>query len=1127
MLGKRGDMITDAPVQLTFRLFGTPDARIAGRPLALNDQKARALLYYLAATGQPHTREHLATLLWSETVESKARHSLRSSLYHIRRAFSIAQVDETLTSKGRMISLKIAEDACDVTHFRRLLNQDNEQACLQAIALYCGPLLQGFMVSDAPMFEEWARFEESTLRQSYTAMLHRLLSWARERHEWDQAIAYSQRMLRLDPLNEEAQQQLIKLYIRTGAVGQALRQYQQFEADLKREFGLQPAQETQRLLATLLETRHHTPMQVQEQPRKVARAQQTFPFVGREQGLQQLLMLSQEAIAGQGVTILLQGEDGIGKSRLLDELVRAITTHAPSWLILRGACSPFDDLVSYGPFLEAFQQAEAGDLTDLLLVPQDDEPPAQGRFLWRVLQALRVLAHDRPLLLALDDLQWANSATLHLFGFLATRLRNLPVMLVGTVQRVEAIPALQRLVTLGRRHGDVHLLPLTALTIHDVVDLTNRLGLSANSASTLAQWLYERSGGSPFILIEVIAQLRAEGILLPTDQGLRLDLGHWLRWRAGCTLPETTHDLVTWRLANLSPETRGLLDILAVANQPLPLDLLRTFPGMQDQHLLAHIENLLANGLLVEVAHDMFALPHHLLRETLILPLSHLRHRAIHRQLATILEACPALQKNFSLRQLALHAVIGEDVERARRYGLQVLDELMRHNANTQIADFLHHLYDLLAPTASTQEMLRLTQALGRVHQWLGQLEEAAFWHRQHLDLAYQTANGALQAAAHFEFGELALVANDYEAAISASKAGLAVVSKPSNESEHMALQAQGHRLLGAALAMEGSDLAAAERHLQDAVAAHKLTDNMNDLCATLFELGNVAAQRGELLTALRRYEEATHAAQAAHNYYFLALSWNNLAYHSLLVGCPEAARQALMEGKTLAETHELFGALMHLASTQGELHLYLGEWEAAAEALQYSLSLAEELNNLERQAGCRTGLALAERGQHKLANATALLKEALTLINERGYWHLRTRIQFWLVEILLQQDKLDEAASYLEAALQTAETHGRVLLLLQGQRLRAYLLAKRGDWPTARALFAQTLAHASRLNLTLEVARTQAGWGEMALLHTPDEGQALLAEARQTLVASDALGELSFIDINHPNLRSMGAFVQ
>ncbi len=257
---------------------------------------------------------------------------------------------------------------------------------------------------------------------------------------------------------------------------------------------------------------------------------------------------------------------------------------------------------SYGPFLEAFQQADLGDVSDLLSESTLLDPEEQGRFLCRVLQALRTLTHAAPLLLTIDDLQWANSATLRLFGFLATRLDNLPVMLIGTVQRAEALPALQRLVIYGRHRGDVHLVSLSPLTAEDVTRLIQSLGISPASATTFAQWVYERSGGSPFILKEILAQLQAEAILTPVSTTLRLDVGRWLRRRTTLPLPETTHELVCWRLANLSPQARLLLDLLAVANQALCFALLREFAGVQDEQLLPTIEELVVNGLVVEVA---------------------------------------------------------------------------------------------------------------------------------------------------------------------------------------------------------------------------------------------------------------------------------------------------------------------------------------------------------------------------------------------------------------------------------------------------------------------------------------------------------------------------------------------
>jgi hypothetical protein len=139
-------------------------------------------------------------------------------------------------------------------------------------------------------------------------------------------------------------------------------------------------------------------------------------------------------------------------------------------------------------------------------------------------------------------------------------------------------------------------------------------------------------------------------------------------------------------------------------------------------------------------------------------------------------------------------------------------------------------------------------------------------------------------------------------------------------------------------------------------------------------------------------------------------------------------------------------------------------------------------------------------------------LEEALALIADQGYWHLRTRLQLWLAETLMECQRITRAAKPLEAALGTARAHHRTLLLVQGERLRAALLAAQGDWPAANALFAETLERASGLGLSLEVARVQAAWGQATLRHSPhpNEGRALIAAARAVLAAHNARADLA-----------------
>ena len=958
--------------RLKVLIIGAPEIVASGSLINLNHLKAQALLYYLAATGEVFSRTYLATLLWSETGASEALHSLRSSLYRLRQGLRSAGAEAALLSEGESLSLKPDGFICDLGEFRRLLAQADEPALAKAVTLYRGPLLQGFSMPDAPVFDQWLQGEEANLSQAYFVTLERLAGWAEARQEWPVAIDYLQKMVQIDPLDENVQQRLIRASMHQGELGLALRQYRHFEDQLHQEFGMDPSPETRDLLyAALRKQRDGMPAKVISSVH-TPRQTHVLPLIDREKFLEQLKGISQGVQTGRGATVLIEGEAGIGKSRLVDEFAQPLIAGSPPWIVLQGTCSPFDDLLSYGPFLEALQNATTGDLPVLPVELDPSLPDTRGRFSWRVLQTIRSLTHSLPLLLIIEDLQWANSSTLNLFGFLSMRLQHLPVLLVGSVQHVDSIPALQRLVSLERRRGDLHLLALAPLTLEGVVTLLDASGVEADSVEDLAEWLYARSSGSPFLLTEILAQLRKESLLKPSGDGWQLDTAHWWRWRSAFELPETTYDLLAWRLSNLSPEAYHILEILAVAGQPLPAHILSDFPGIPPDQFSSLVDDLATRRLIIEPPDGGLALPHHLLRKTLLHRLSNLHKRTIHRQLAEAMEAHMSWEDGAALFQFAMHAVAGEDIGRARRYGLAVLPDLPQDYTGAETVDFVHHLHDLLAPSASAGEMATLTHALGTLHQSIGQLEVASQWLKDSLGWAKKAGNLPAQAAAHFEMSELALMANDYRKSMEAAQAGLAEtmsaipIYKP-DSIEALALLGRGRRLLGAAFAMEGSNLAAAEEHLHEAVKALRRTGNQSDLCAALFELGNISAQRGDLHSALNFYGEAAHTAEAGHIHYYLALARNNFAYHNLLLGQIEEAEKSATQGVKVAELHDLLAALLHLYSTRGEIHLYLGEWKLAELSFQRGLAIAEDLGSLERKAGYRGGLALAARSQGHL----------------------------------------------------------------------------------------------------------------------------------------------------------------
>jgi DNA-binding SARP family transcriptional activator len=269
-------------VPLTIRLFGAPEIESHGRPLDLKNQKARALLFYLATTRLPHTRSHLATLLWSEFPSVNARRSLRVTLFQLRQSLNAAELGQTIIAEDDLLRLQLADNACDVINFLRLIDNGGEPDLTQAVALYRGPLLAGFDLPDTPLFDDWLMLEREKLALAYAGALKRLADGAESQGNWGKAIDYLRSIVQTDPLVEEAQKQLIHLYLKTGAISQGLRQYHQFEGELQGKLGLKPSPETRGLFQERLRLQQAPSSdEPVSGPGSRGRAQPALPVVGR------------------------------------------------------------------------------------------------------------------------------------------------------------------------------------------------------------------------------------------------------------------------------------------------------------------------------------------------------------------------------------------------------------------------------------------------------------------------------------------------------------------------------------------------------------------------------------------------------------------------------------------------------------------------------------------------------------------------------------------------------------------------------------------------------------------------------------------------------------------------------
>lgn len=226
-------------------LFGAPRIEAGGREVAFETRKALAIIAFLALEGGRQPRERLAAMLWPEADEERARGALRRTLSAIRTSAVGDRLDADTTTACLDDSVDV-----DVRRFRALRASGKHD---QAVSLYAGDLLAGFSLRDAPPFEEWQGAQAEALRSELADSLERLIREERESGRLQQAGQHARRWLELDPLNEAAHRELMRLHALAGDRSGAIRQYHEAVHLLDRELGVAPLEETTRLYDAIRE----------------------------------------------------------------------------------------------------------------------------------------------------------------------------------------------------------------------------------------------------------------------------------------------------------------------------------------------------------------------------------------------------------------------------------------------------------------------------------------------------------------------------------------------------------------------------------------------------------------------------------------------------------------------------------------------------------------------------------------------------------------------------------------------------------------------------------------------------------------------------------------------------------
>ena len=1031
-------------------------------------RKERALLAYLAITGKPHTRHHLLSLFVATAADPSA--ALRLLLSRIR------QLDSTLlltTAETAQFNPTLHVDYHQfTTTLAAPLAEQPTDALTAALALYQGEPLTGLELEEAPEFTLWLLHQRAHLRTLYEQGLLELVERGRRLGQWDEAIRWAQQLATTTPLHEAAHNHLIWLYGQIGQPEASAAQYEQYRQLLHRELGLDPSPTSQALLQEVLRQRRekgHIPPPT------------TTTFVGRTAELADLHHAWQRARKKQGTLIWLEAEAGQGKTQLVRHFA-----HQLALPLLMGDCYESASHLAYAPWVELLEQQftrhphttwrqlplyTRTQLAHLLphwathlAIPE----PTHGRteldperLFQAIMEALLVETETRPLLLFIDNLQWADESSLRLAHFLARRMAHHPCLFILATRPLAHTP-----------HPPLHILWRDVQRLPPHLLRLNPLSAEVVQSWVAQQWphhppaqqqntahqLHRATGGNPLFLAEMFHTLPATAAL-----------------PAKLPIPPSVGELVQTRLQQLPLASQTVIQTLAVLDVPATAEFVQTLSGHSESETILALDTGVQQGLLRCDEQERFRFFHDLVREAVGERLTAVRRRLLHRQVAHLLanEATPLALAAQQERagHIWRHAQAGGDDALLFHWGrlaAQHAANLYAYGEAMQVVEAVCEAYQRLPPEPTRDEAyLELLLQATWLASYLGRpiAEESAMLAELE-QLLVRYPHPTHQARYHLRQANLYGGRGQFDQALTAAL----------NAYEHFMDLAD---VLGAAqsLNMAGSCLLTMShnqraRHLlAQALALYRTAGAAHGELTSLTNLAWADLNLGQVQTAIHTLHEAVALAEQLENKFALAHLLEALA----------AAHNFFRQSSLTIATAERAIALcqqMGLPSHRSWLHTAVAHWHNGAAELAQNLlaevfQQAEKHNDLWPLGWAAQYLGRIALHGGDLPTAEQWLTRATAIRQKTGERSNQVSDKAWLGRLRLAQGYTAEALALTQEAISSLEALADEFYVWEADDVyEAHLavLVGLGQGQTAEAAHARGRAEQNRLFLAHQI---------------------------------------------------------
>ncbi len=741
------------------------------------------------------------------------------------------------------------------------------------------------------------------------------------------------------------------------------------------------------------------------------------PFIGRDKELDAMNRMSRLFEGETGGIIWIEGDAGIGKSRLMSEFSKQVISYEA--LILNGKCTARHSEHAFSLFSDLLMQVfevqhnstpnQINELIDLKINSWSSELEETRPFLQLLLgvqpsgglgekitsmepeqlrrqtfvaihRLISVLAIRQPLVFILDDLQWIDSISADLLLYLSHLIVSRRILFVCAQRQNEISPFETILARTRSMHPEQYIhLSINPLTITECQQLLSEFLASSDLPETFLSLIINQSGGNPYFIEEFVR-------LLVEKDFLRLVRGKLVPSRTlhadALVVPASLESLIRARVDSLESSARQMLQIASIIGHRFNIILLGQVAEREDIHLL--LSQLHTRGMLTPTMEvDYWEFSHPLIEVIVYNSVLKAQRRILHQRTAIALEKQWRGSEDEHVEDLAYHFRNAEIYDRALHYLILAGERAAARHANDVAVSFFEQASELLSavPNVGDEARWRIIHQMGEVYQFIGNYDTSLAVLQSGLDLMHSTKlTPAQRAGIYRRMGDTAHKKGDQEQAIVYLQQALEVICEP-DDTQSSVEAALVYARLGWCQFVQ-SDFESAREAVMKSMHYAGIARNLTTLAMAENYLGGILFRQGDLQQAMQ------HTRTAMAYWQEIGYSWGVAA------------------------------ALSNL----GILESVSGNWQAAYNSIKRSLNLRQKMGDVEGVAITNHNLGQLVRNLGDAAQAEIYYRDSLAVSRPfQMNWHAANSY-VGLAQTLLYQGKIDEAYESLRESFRLAE---------------------------------------------------------------------------------------------------------